>query len=52
MDTTTPAGDPPAIASATVRKLNRNPRLVFDYLKMTADTLNHSKPDTSNVRTN
>ena len=36
----------------TVRKLNRNPRLVFDYLKMTANTLNHSKPDTSNVRTN
>ena len=36
----------------TVRKLNRNPRLLFDYLKMTANTLNHSKPATSSVRTN
>ena len=36
----------------TVRKLNRNPRLVFDYLKMTANTLNHSKPATSSARTN
>ena len=36
----------------TVRKLNRNPRLVFDYLKMTANTLNHSKLATSSARTN
>ena len=36
----------------TVRKLNRNPRLVFDYLKLTANALNHSKPETSNVGTN
>ena len=36
----------------TVRKLNRNPRLVLDYLKMTANTLNHSNTETSRGRTN
>ncbi len=41
-------------AAATMRKLNlnRSPRLVFDYLKMTENTLNHGKSPTSSVRTN
>jgi len=38
--------------AATIRKLNRSPRLVFDYLKMTGNTLNHGKSPTSSVRTN
>ena len=38
--------------AATVRKLNRNPRLVFDYLKMTKNSLGLAKPRPCGVRTN
>ena len=39
------------VASA-VRRLNRKPRLVFDYLKMTENTLHPKKLATSSARTN
>ena len=38
--------------AAAVRRLNRKPRLVFDYLKMTENTLNPAKLATSSARTN
>ena len=38
--------------AAAVRKLNRKPRLVFDYLKMTENTLHPTKHMPSSVRTN
>ena len=38
--------------AATVRRLNRKPRLVFDYLKMTENTLNPRKLVPSGARTN
>jgi len=38
--------------ASTMRKLNRRPRLVFDYLKMTGNTLNPQTKRTSSVRTN
>ena len=37
--------------AATVRKLNRKPRLVFEYLKMTENTLNPRRLVHSGVRT-
>ncbi len=37
--------------AATVRKLNRKPRLVFDYLKMTKNTLQPAKHPPPSVRT-
>ena len=38
--------------AAAVRRLNRKPRLVFDYLKMTENTLHPTKLAPSSARTN